>query len=514
RPHEYIYGKYGTAPRLSRMSACPPYLEHPFTSVHRIKLIRRIVENTDGNGCGMNLSVLTRNKALKAFFPYHDEERRRELYAMWIKPCASPNSQPLDEIKDYLGEKIAMYFAVLGHYTVWLGPLAIVGILTSIDQILEWNLDATLAPYFGVFVSFWAVLMLEFWKRKEARLALHWGMSNFEQSEHDRAEFKGDTMTSFVDGSQMTYYPQEEYIQLMVLANVLVIGMLATAIALVAGIFLLEVEWDESSISFFSSYGSYLGSFLLSLEIQIMNFFYKKVAIWTTSRENHRTDTVFEDVLIAKLAVFLERAGVPEDTPFSESEVQYVFATYHEMMGPLGDMSEIAIQFGYVTLFVVSFPVAPLLAYISNYFEIRVDAVKILYEHRRPFPRGAQDIGTWQVVWTAVAAIAVATNAGLIFFTADELEWSADNLVWGFVIWQYGVFLLMSLFSVFVPDVPFDVSIQLDRQRFITSKIIDQIPDENQGPQIRAAGSGRLVIHEEDDQPPPGEVVLPGMPYC
>ena len=41
----------------------------------------------------------------------------------------------------------------------------------------------------------------------------------------------------------------------MVLANVLVIGMLATAIALVAGIFLLEVEWDESSISFFSSYG-------------------------------------------------------------------------------------------------------------------------------------------------------------------------------------------------------------------------------------------------------------------
>lgn len=47
-----------------------------------------------------------------------------------------------------------------------------------------------------------------------------------------------------------------------------------------------------------------MASFLLSLEIQVMNFLYKNVAIWTTERENHRTDTVFEDMLIAKLSVF------------------------------------------------------------------------------------------------------------------------------------------------------------------------------------------------------------------
>lgn len=29
------------------------------------------------------------------------------------------------------------------------------------------------------------------------------------QIEHDRPEFKGDTMVSFVDGSPMTYYPPE-----------------------------------------------------------------------------------------------------------------------------------------------------------------------------------------------------------------------------------------------------------------------------------------------------------------
>lgn len=56
-----------------------------------------------------------------------------------------------------MGEKIGIYFALLGHYTTWLAPLSVLGLIMSIDQLCEWDLDAVFAPYFATFVSFWAV---------------------------------------------------------------------------------------------------------------------------------------------------------------------------------------------------------------------------------------------------------------------------------------------------------------------------------------------------------------------
>ena len=38
---------------------------------------------------------------------------------------------------------------------------------------------------------------------------------------------------------------------------------------------------------------------------------------------------------------------------------------------------------------------------------------------RRPFPSGCEDIGTWQAVFQATSVIAVFTNAGLVFYTAE-----------------------------------------------------------------------------------------------
>uniref|UniRef100_A0A3Q3VPQ1 Anoctamin n=1 Tax=Mola mola TaxID=94237 RepID=A0A3Q3VPQ1_MOLML len=105
-------------------------------------------------------------------------------------------------------------------------------------------------------------------------------------------------------------------------------------------------------------------------------------------------------------------------------------------LGLFYEYLEMVIQFGFVTLFVASFPLAPILALVNNLFEIRVDAWKITTQFRRVVPEKAQDIGAWQPILQGVAILAVASNAMIIAFTSDMIP----RLVyyWSFSVYPYG----------------------------------------------------------------------------
>ena len=51
------------------------------------------------------------------------------------------------------------------------------------------------------------------------------------------------------------------------------------------------------------------------------------------------------------------------------------------------------IQYGFVTIFVAAFPLAPLFALINNIIEIRLDAYKFVTQWKRPLALRAQDVG-------------------------------------------------------------------------------------------------------------------------
>lgn len=80
---------------------------------------------------------------------------------------------------------------------------------------------------------------------------------------------------------------------------------------------------------------------------------------------------------------------------------------------------EMILQYGFVTVFVAAFPLAPLFALLNNTLEIRLDALKLLGSYRRPVGVRVRDIGIWYRIMDSLGKLSVLTNAVIIAFTSD-----------------------------------------------------------------------------------------------
>lgn len=66
--------------------------------------------------------------------------------------------------------------------------------------------------------------------------------------------------------------------------------------------------------------------------------------------------------------------------PKSYVEDAFYLDEYDPLLGTLEAYSDLSIEYGYVTLFVAAFPIAPFFAFISNYVLIRSSAWSLLYQ--------------------------------------------------------------------------------------------------------------------------------------
>ncbi|XP_061422730.1 anoctamin-4 [Lethenteron reissneri] len=99
--------------------------------------------------------------------------------------------------------------------------------------------------------------------------------------------------------------------------------------------------------------------------------------------------------------------------------------------GLFDEYLEMILQFGFTTIFVAAFPLAPLLALLNNIIEIRLDAYKFVTQWRRSLACRAKDIGVWYGILEGIGVVSVITNAFVIAVTSDFIP----RLVY---FYQYG----------------------------------------------------------------------------
>lgn len=70
-------------------------------------------------------------------------------------------------------------------------------------------------------------------------------------------------------------------------------------------------------------------------------------------------------------------------------------------------LCDAVIQFGFVTLFVAAFPLAPLFALFNNIVELRADANKFVTQYRRPVAYRAKNIGNHSYCGSLICLVSV-----------------------------------------------------------------------------------------------------------
>uniref|UniRef100_A0AAR2KKJ5 Anoctamin n=1 Tax=Pygocentrus nattereri TaxID=42514 RepID=A0AAR2KKJ5_PYGNA len=534
----------------------------------------------------VRITTLIAKGVYDSAFPLHDPELFslfQLLHDEWARYGAIFKYQPLDLIRNYFGEKIGLYFAWLGVYTHLLALASLVGIIVflygcfTIDSNIPslemcdetqnftmcplcdracdyWHLstacgtarashlfDNPATVFFAIFMSLWAVMFLEHWKRRQNSLNYSWNMTGMEEEEeHPRPKYEtlllqkshhilsyglhscvkvllnpsrslspslslplspqpGDEKLTWRDRLPGYFINISSILLMFGVTFAAVFGVIMYRITVSA---LLAMSQDPQIKSNARVTVTATAVIINLVVILILDEIYGSVAVWLTELEIPKTETNFEERLILKafllkfmnayapifyVAFFKGRfAGRPGDYVYIFNDyrmeecapggclielciqlsiimlgkqliqnnvfeiaipkLKKLFRSLKEKKrapeerveqtgralrqwhldynlepfdGLTPEYMEMIIQFGFVSLFVASFPLAPLFALLNNIIEIRLDAKKFVTELRRPDAVRAKDIGIWYNILSGLGKFSVIINAFVISFTSD-----------------------------------------------------------------------------------------------
>ncbi|XP_076769307.1 anoctamin-9 isoform X1 [Arvicanthis niloticus] len=484
---------------------------------------------------GETFEDLVKAGVFETMFLLHKGEK--DLKRIWARWRNMFQLQPIDKIREYFGEKVALYFTWLGWYTYMLVPAAVVGLIVFLSgfalfdssQISKEICDAHdifMCPLgdhshryqplsdmctfsklthlfdnegtvlFAIFMALWATVFLEIWKRKRAREVQSWDLYEWDEEEEEMAlelinsphyelkkhhhSYLNSTiiliLTLFmicvmiamahvlvvyrvVAGAFFSRFLGQQSITAVVVTGAVVhyvIIVIMTKVNKCVALKLCKFEEprtfseQESKftvkffiLQFFAHFSSLIYiAFILGringhpgkstrlaglwkleechLSGCMMDLFIQMAIIMGLKQTLSNCVEYLSPLLAHKYHLMraYKHGHMSEDPELNEWQRNYhmnsvnTFSLFDEFM-------EMMIQYGFTTIFVAAFPLAPLLALFSNLVEIRLDAIKMVRLQRRLVPRKAKDIGTWLQVLETIGVLAVIANGMVIAFTSE-----------------------------------------------------------------------------------------------
>ncbi|XP_053321734.1 anoctamin-8 isoform X2 [Spea bombifrons] len=285
-----------------------------FTSQERQSIIRYWMENLRAkHGESLHnihflegqpiIPELTARGVIQQVFPVHEQRILSRLMKSWVQAVCE--RQPLDEICDYFGVKVAMYFSWLGFYTSSLVYPAMFGMMLWFFTESDQTSRDICCVVFALFNVIWATLFLEGWKRRGAEQAYKWGTLDTpaEFIEEPRPQFRGVKRISPVTNCEEFYYPPwkrllfQSCVSLPVCVSCLCFVFVVMLACFELQEFVLSIKELPRLVRFFPK-------ILLAVIVSSCDEVYRKIAYWLNDMENYRLQSAYEKHLIIKIVLF------------------------------------------------------------------------------------------------------------------------------------------------------------------------------------------------------------------
>ena len=114
------------------------------------------------------------------------------------------------------------------------------------------------------------------------------------------------------------------------------------------------------------------------------------------------------------------RNATDQTEPLLPWEDDFVNLAPTPEMDTFEDFLELALQFGFCTMYVSAFTLAPIFALINNVYEKKVDSTKMLRTFRRTVPYYASGIGVWEDILKTISVVGIIMQ-GLVLACTSEL---------------------------------------------------------------------------------------------
>ncbi|KAH8276085.1 hypothetical protein KR018_002378 [Drosophila ironensis] len=349
--------------------------EHPnffdaSTRYHIINFILQRQHFVEGEETADNLGIekLVQDGVYGCAYTLHDKDDRDRLLKEWANIGKWKNLQPLDNIKDYFGAKVALYFAWLGFYTQMLIPISLLGLFCFLYGFVTWSndpisrdicndngtimcpqcdrscdfwrlnetctsskfnylIDNNMTVVFALAMAIWAVAYLEFWKRYSAGLVHRWGLTGFTHHvEHPRSQylakisrskrFVGKTQLQDEGGKRTVLDPDVPFWSIKFLPNFtsysIMILFICISVIAIAGIIIYRMAQrashsilgSENSMTFKVMILPMTAGIIDLIVISLLDLVYSHLAVKLTNYEYCRTQTEYDESLTIKNYVF------------------------------------------------------------------------------------------------------------------------------------------------------------------------------------------------------------------